>query len=187
MTAAPTFGPFASRPDLARLIEAGSDREVLRLCRRLLREDPADVAVREVAVRAEWNLERYEDVLRTTRRLIADNPSEPGYRFLEALALRALGRWSASIDAARRGLRECSDARFSARYAQLIDELDHAQLTAIEKLRNLDARFAGLVDRDPTQAGRSLGFELSWFEASDADLGRVVPTSPTGGIGHPKA
>ncbi|HRF59324.1 MAG TPA: hypothetical protein PLH94_05345 [Fimbriimonadaceae bacterium] len=184
---APTFGPFASRPELAGLLESGSDREVLRQCRRLLRQDPSNVAVREVAVRAEWHLGRYQDVLRTTRRLIADNPSEPGYRFLEALTLRALGRWAASMNAARRGVEECEDARFLGRYVQLMDELNQAQLAAIEKLRVLDADFAPQYERNPTVASRNLGFEMSWFEADPVRMGRVVPATQPYGVGLPKA
>lgn len=147
-------------------LENGDFRSAIRFAQKALRGRRDALPVLEVLARARWLACDYSGVLRVTKRLIALNPSEPGYRILQAMALRGLGQFSLAIAALRRCLAETTSHEARSKALGMLDELDAIQCGAIRRLHDADPTFRRAYDRDPEGTCRSLGFELSWYEST---------------------
>ncbi|HRI44820.1 MAG TPA: hypothetical protein PLL78_12805 [Fimbriimonadaceae bacterium] len=159
-------GPACSDPlsQASSSLENGDWRSALRFAHKALRGRRDALPILEVLARARWLASDYSGVLRVTKRLIALNPAEPGYRILQAMALRGLGQFSLAVTALRRCLTETTSREAQSKALEMLDELDAIQCGAIRRLHGADPTFRRAYDRDPEAACRSLGFELTWYE-----------------------
>lgn len=148
---------------IGELLSARKTADAIRACRRLLSQEPHNLAALEVLARALWAHGDYAQVYQTAASLIRHHPTEPGYRILQGMALQAMGNFGMAVQTLRQAMRESDHTAIHSRAGEMLADLQDLQSQAIGRLRQIDPGFATELSRDAEAACRARGFEMTWY------------------------
>ena len=141
-------------------LDKGDYAESTVQAKRVLSADPNHLGALELLARSHWRSGAYETCVDVLRHLIRLNPYEPGYHFLRAGAMQALGHYGEAVRSYSRCLvSESETLRTSA--AAAIRDLERWQEDVIAELIRSDRKFSAEYALEPVEACRRRGFAFA--------------------------